>query len=103
MIARALQTYGAYIVDSSSAFACYAQNTSTMGSNPYPSSWSNGISKSLIQRLRVVQPPAAPTYDDRTTFCQPTRQPGRACTRPSSGPSADALARQGRLLLDALL
>ncbi len=71
MIARALQTYGAYIVDSSSAFACYAQNTSTMGSNPYPSSWSNGISKSLIQRLRVVQPPAAPTYDDRTTFGQP--------------------------------
>jgi hypothetical protein len=73
MIARALQTYGAFIVDSSSTLACYAQNFAIAGSSPYPSSWSNGIRRDLVLRMRIVSPPAAPTYDTRSTFGQPHR------------------------------
>jgi chitodextrinase len=73
MIARALQTYGAYIVDSSSTMACYAQNFDPLGSNPYPASWSNGIRRDLVLKMRVVAPPSAPVYDDRTTFGEPHR------------------------------
>jgi hypothetical protein len=68
MIARALQTYGAYVVDSSSAMACYAQ-----GGGSYPSSWSSGIRRDLILRMRIVAPPSAPSYDSRATFGQPHR------------------------------
>ena len=75
MIARALQTYGAYIVESSSSFACYARNVAHLKSNPYPASWSNGISKSLLANMRVVAPPAPPQYDTRAVFGQPSRQP----------------------------
>lgn len=72
MIARALQTYGAYVTDSSSVLAFYAENFTVHGStNPYPASWSNGLSRSLIQRLRVTNPPATPVFDNRATFGQP--------------------------------
>jgi hypothetical protein len=73
IVARAIQLYGAYIVDSTgSALVCYAQNFSNLGSNPYPASWANGISKELVKRMRVITPSAArPAYDDRATFGQP--------------------------------
>jgi hypothetical protein len=88
MIARALQTYGAYIVDSSSGLACYAQNSSTLGSNPYPASWSNGISKQLISHMRVVTPPPPPVYDNRATLCQPHRLAQRSKCRPTAAGTA---------------
>lgn len=73
MVARALQQYGCYVVDSSSTLAIYAQNFNFLpgGTNPYPSSWSNGISRELIKHMRVVDPPATPTYDDRVLVGQP--------------------------------
>jgi chitodextrinase len=72
IVARALQTYGAYIVDSSSSLACYAQSTA-LGGISYPSSWSSGIRRDLVLRMRIVAPPPAPTYDSRATFSQPHR------------------------------
>jgi hypothetical protein len=74
MIARAFQIYGAYIVDSSSAFACHAQNSSTLGRVPYPASWLDGISRELVSRMRVVLPPPSPQYDSRAVFGQPHRR-----------------------------
>jgi hypothetical protein len=74
IIARALQQYGCYVVDSTgSALVLYAQNSKLLpgGVNPYPSSWSNGISKELVRFMRVVEPPSRPTYDDRNVFGQP--------------------------------
>lgn len=73
VIARALQRYGCYVVDSSSGMVLYAQNDTLLpgGSNPYPSSWSNGLSRELVKRMRVVDPPPTPTYDDRTAISQP--------------------------------
>jgi hypothetical protein len=74
MIARALQTYGCYVIDSSSGgFVLFAQNYNFLpgGANPYPSSWGNGITKELVKHMRVVAPVATPTYDDRTVLGQP--------------------------------
>jgi hypothetical protein len=73
MIARALQVYGAYIVESSSAFACYARNSSTLSPSAYPASWANGIRKDILWRMRVVAPPPRPKYDNRAVFGQPSR------------------------------
>src|SRR4029079_10998964 len=41
MVARALQVYGMYIVDSSAGVVCYAANASFYRSDPYPKSWSD--------------------------------------------------------------
>jgi len=73
MVARALQVYGCYVVDSASGFALYAENYHFLpgGANPYPSSWANGISKELVRRMRVVTPPPTPTYDDSSVLNQP--------------------------------
>jgi hypothetical protein len=73
MIARALQTYGAYVVDSSSSFALNALSVQGLKSDPYPSSWENGLSKELLRHMRVVAPPPAPIYDNRQVFGQPRR------------------------------
>jgi hypothetical protein len=75
MLARALQDYGAYIVDSTqpNGFACFASNSSTLNPSPYPSTWANGISKELFSRMRVVSPPSPPSYDHRAVFNQPRR------------------------------
>lgn len=71
MLARAMQTYGVYITDSSSAFAVYAENYTVAGPNPYPASWANGLPKVLIERSRIVAPPAGVTWDNRSTYGQP--------------------------------
>jgi hypothetical protein len=74
LLARALQQYGCYVVDSTgNGLVLYAQNFKFLpgGVNPYPSSWSNGISKELVRFMRVVEPPSRPTYDDRNVFGQP--------------------------------
>ncbi len=74
MIARAMQTYGVYVTDSSSAFAIYAENFaggSNPGSNPYPPSWGNGLPKVLIERSRIVASPTGVVWDNRATFGQP--------------------------------
>jgi hypothetical protein len=74
MIARALQLYGAYIVDSTQpdSFVCYATNQ-PKNSLPYPATWANGVTKELLSRMRVVTPPPRPLYDDRAVFRQPHR------------------------------
>ncbi len=72
IVARALQTYGAYIVDSSSSMACYAQSTA-LGGISYPASWASGIRRDLVLRMRIVAPPPTPAYDTRATFGQPHR------------------------------
>lgn len=71
MIARALQVYGMYIVESSYVLCIYAQNFSTLGKNPYPASWSTGLSKELIRSMRVVAAPVGVAYDNRVVFGQP--------------------------------
>ena len=72
-IARALQRYGAYIVDSTdpNSFACYASNASTINPWPYPATWANGITKELFLRMHVIAPQARPAYDHRAVFNQP--------------------------------
>jgi hypothetical protein len=76
MIARALQVYGCYVIDSSGGgFGLFAQNYRFLpdATNPYPAAWADGISKELLKHLRVVDPPPAPVYDDRSVFGQPHR------------------------------
>jgi hypothetical protein len=74
-IARALQRFGAYIVDSTDAytFACFASNSSTLDPWPYPATWANGITKELFTRMRVISPATPPSYDHRAVFNQPHR------------------------------
>jgi len=74
IIVRALQQYGCYVALSTGpAFLVFAQNYKFLPgeTNPYPSSWGNGISKELVRYMRVVEGPPAPSYDDRTVFGQP--------------------------------
>jgi hypothetical protein len=74
IIAKALQTYGCYVIDSTlGPLVLFAQNYHFLagGANPYPSTWDNGITKELVKHMRVVTPPAVPAYDDRTVLGQP--------------------------------
>lgn len=73
LVAAALQTYGVYITDSSSSLALYAENYKALpgGLNPYPASWSAGLSRELIRHLRVVAAPPTPVYANRATLGQP--------------------------------
>jgi hypothetical protein len=68
IIARALQRYGAYVVDTSSAITLYAQNTSSTGGFAYPISWDHGLpgGETILQRLRVVVAPIRPTVEKRS-------------------------------------
>jgi hypothetical protein len=65
-IARALQVYGAYVAESSTGLALFAQNPVNYRSNPYP--WASGpyafLPKTLVSRLRVLKLGAQfkPTY-----------------------------------------
>jgi hypothetical protein len=72
VIAKALQTYGAYVVDTSSAIALSAQNTTSTGSYRYPASWSSGLASgaTILRNLRVVASPSALSVDSWTaTSC----------------------------------
>lgn len=69
-VARALRDYGCYIGDSSSWMALYAESWNDNGQVVWPSGWYPG-SANLVQHLRIIAPPTAPTYDDRTVFGQP--------------------------------
>jgi hypothetical protein len=75
MLARALQVYGCYVVDSATGFVIYAENPTPHGANPYPSSWSNGLPSSLIGKMRIVAPPPRPAYERRAN------PPIRKCPR----------------------
>jgi hypothetical protein len=68
VIAKALQTYGAYVVETSGAVALYAQNTISTGSYRYPTSWSSGLTSgsTLLRNMRVVSAPALPPTDSWT-------------------------------------
>jgi hypothetical protein len=68
IIARALQNYGAYVVDTSSAITLYAQNQNSTGSFSYPSSWASGLSNasSILRSLRVIAAPSSPPLDTWT-------------------------------------
>jgi hypothetical protein len=64
-IARAMQRYGVYIGDTSSAITLFAQNTSSVRGFSYPQSWSSGLSdaREILSRLRLLAPGAAPQLD----------------------------------------
>jgi hypothetical protein len=72
-IARALQTYGAFVADTSTGIALYAQNPQSYGANPYP--WGEGdyalLPSSLVAKLRVLQlgPQLSPRYYVTPTSC----------------------------------
>lgn len=67
MVARALQEYGAFTVESASNFIAYCQNTVNVG-NYIPAGWANGIPESVLAtHLRIIDPPPVPTYDNRST------------------------------------
>jgi hypothetical protein len=57
-IARALQVYGMYLVDSGS-LGLYAVNANSFSSNPYAQFWGDGnyayLPTSLVSRLRVLK------------------------------------------------
>ncbi len=64
MVARALQTYGAYDADDASGFALYAE--STVDGSTYSQAVS-GLPKSLISDLQFLAQPASGAQLDRTT------------------------------------
>jgi len=65
LIERAMQRYGVFIGDTSSAITLFAQNTSSVRGFSYPQSWSNGLSdaREILSRLRLLAPGAAPQLD----------------------------------------
>lgn len=73
IVCKAIQNYGMYVVDTSSAFAIYFENTSEGdlydGTNPYGNI--SPMSKEIIQHFQVLVPPASVDYDNRATFGQP--------------------------------
>jgi hypothetical protein len=73
MIAKALQRYGCYVIDSSSALVLFAENTRFLSTDPYPAQWTDGVTKEIVRHMRVVDPPGRPAYDDRTILGQPHR------------------------------
>jgi len=73
MVAKALQRYGCYLIDSSSTMALFAENATFLPSDPYHASWSDGLTNQLVKHMRVVAPPAPPEYEDRTVLGQPHR------------------------------
>lgn len=62
-IARALQIYGAYIVDSSDTVAVYVE--SRLGSSVSPAYSYRSLPGSLLSQLRVTPRPQGVRYDDR--------------------------------------
>ncbi len=76
MVARALQVYGMYIVDSSGGVHCYAANASFYAVNPYPTSWNHGLPRELLGHLRAIAPPRSVAWDSRHTFDEPHRPSG---------------------------
>jgi hypothetical protein len=72
-IARALQTYGAFVADTSTGIALYAQNPQGLGAGAYP--WGEGdyasLPASLVSRLRVLRlgPQTTPKYYVTPTAC----------------------------------
>jgi hypothetical protein len=77
LIARAMQRYGVYVGDTSSAIALFAQNTSSVPGFHYPQSWSSGLSHAheILSSLRLLAPRIAPRLD---------ASPVRACTVPKA-------------------
>jgi hypothetical protein len=71
-LARALQEYGCYIVESSSWMTIYAESHNDSGPVNWPSGWHPG-SAQLVPHLRIVAPPPAPVYDTHHVFGQPHR------------------------------
>jgi hypothetical protein len=80
-VARAWQTYGAFVAESSNALtwaqpgrmALFAETWNDNGQVTYPVAFNHNIVSGLIPHLRVVAPPPAPVFDDRTVFGQPYR------------------------------
>lgn len=72
-IARALQTYGAFVADTSTGVALYAQNPQGYGLGAYP--WGEAdyasLPASLVSKLRVLQlgPQTTPRYYVTATAC----------------------------------
>jgi hypothetical protein len=64
-IARAMQRYGIYIGDTSSAITLFAQNTNSVRGFSYPQSWSSGLShaREILSSLRLLAPGPAPQLD----------------------------------------
>jgi hypothetical protein len=65
LIARAMQRYGVYVGDTSSAITLFAQNASSVAGFRYPASWSSGLShaREILASLRLLSPRAAPRID----------------------------------------
>ncbi len=76
IIARALQVYGMYVVDSSSTVACFAANAAFYSTtvNPYPAAWNDGLPRTLLGRMRAVAPPRSVAWDSRMVLGQPHRK-----------------------------
>jgi protein-tyrosine phosphatase len=74
IVARAMQRHGMYVVESTgSVFALYAESRLSLGHDPYPASWSNGLPKGLIRLMRFVEQPRSPVYDHPGVFGEPRR------------------------------
>jgi len=69
-LAKAMQSYGAYIADSTSWMTIYAESWNDAGRIPWTSGWHPGSLK-LVPYLRAVAGPPAPEYDSRLIFNQP--------------------------------
>jgi hypothetical protein len=83
-IAHAMQRYGSYVVDSSSAMAIYAESTFN---NPQSATSKSrrGFPLEILQHARFVGPPTEGRLDDRSTVGQPSlsanaTEPARPCS-----------------------
>jgi hypothetical protein len=75
-IARAMQRYGVFVGDTSSSFALFAQNATSMYGFAYPASWSGGLShaRDILARLRLLKPARAGEIDSSPAkACRPAR------------------------------
>lgn len=69
-LAKAMQKYGCFVCESTDWMTIYAESWNDSGKVTWPDGW-YPASKSLLPRLRMVAPPPAPVFDDRTVFNQP--------------------------------
>jgi hypothetical protein len=72
VIARALQTYGAFVVEATDGFALYFRSAENLGRNPY-AAMAMELPPGLHRHWRVIAPEAPYEYDHAGRFGQPHR------------------------------
>lgn len=70
-VVHAMQTYGAFICESTDWMTLYAESWNDNGISGLGSGGFYPASGALLQRMRIVSPPPNPIWDDTSVFGQP--------------------------------